>query len=222
MSTFLFIFPLFGVEYSVTCFKRVLLASCCVSGLRMHQRLPRVTLSKDFIRVLVMEDSFHYLIYSLLFLASRPQTMALVPIVVFAILHSASYVQKLLVATDMKNAICLRVKQLTEKVIERNMQTSVLTFIASTEIMIFFLSIVLLFVGRGSLLVPFFYYRFLQLRYMSRRNPYSRLVFGQLRMKIEQMAHNPSCPAIGNKILLAIVSLSSKLSPASIATPAAS
>ena len=31
--------------------------------------------------------------------------------------------------------------------------------------------------AQASFLVPFFYYRFLQLRYTSRRNPYSRWVF---------------------------------------------
>jgi len=221
-ATFLFIVPLFGVEYSMTCFKRVLLGSACISALRMHQRLPPVTLSKEFIRVLVMEDSFHYLIYSLLFLFSRPQTMALVPIMVFALLHSASYLQKLINTTQCPAFVANSMRQFTSKITERNMQTSILTFIASTEIMIFFVSIALLFVGRGSLLVPFFYYRFLQLRYMSKRNPYSRLVFGNLRMKIEQMAYRDSCPGVAKKALLAIVSLASKLSPASIASPAAS
>lgn len=219
-ATFIFMVPLFGMEYSVTCFKRVLLGSACISALRMHQRLPRVTLSKEFLRVLIMEDSFHYFVYSILFLNSHPQTIALVPIVVFAVLHSASYIQKLIVATGCVNSIATTIQQLTSKVAERSMQTSVLTFIASMEITVFFVSIAMVFVGRGSLLVPFFYYRFLQLRYMSRRNPYSRLVFGQLRMKIEQMAYNASCPGIAKKALLAIVSIASKLSPASIATPA--
>lgn len=221
-ATFLYIVPIFGMEYSMTCFKRVLLGSACISALRMHQRLPPVTMSKEFIRVLVMEDSFHYLIYSLLFLFSRPQTMALVPIAVFAVLHSASYLQKLITVASCPAYVANSITQITSKITERNMQTSVLTFIASTEIMIFFVSIILLFIGRGSLLVPFFYYRFLQLRYMSMRNPYSRLVFGNLRMKIQEMANRPSCPGVARKALLAIVSLASKLSPASIATPAAS
>merc|ERR550534_2959780 len=80
-ATFVFMVPVFGMDYSVTCFKRVLLGNACISALRMHQRLPRVTFSKEFLQVLIMEDSFHYLVYSILFLNSHPQTIALAPIV---------------------------------------------------------------------------------------------------------------------------------------------
>jgi len=222
LAVFMYIVPVFGMEYSLTCFKRVLLGSACISALRMHQRLPRITLSKEFIRVLVMEDSFHYLIYSLLFLASHPQTIALVPILVFAVLHSASYTQKLFNATHTNSSMANMVLQVTAKITERSMQTSILTFISSTEIMIFFVSIILLFAGRGSLLIPFFYYRFLQLRYMSTRNPYSRLVFGQFRMKIQELANNPSCPAMGKKALHFMISMASKLSPTTMTAPASS
>lgn len=215
-ATFVFMVPIFGMEYSVTCFKRVLLGNACISALRMHQRLPRVTLSKEFLQVLIMEDSFHYLVYSILFLNSHPQTIALAPIVVFAVLHSASYLHKLIATTGSVDAISTSVQGLTSKIVERNMQTSILTFIASMEVMVFFVSIVMVFVGRGSLLIPFFYYRFLQLRYMSRRNPYSRLVFGQLRMKVEAMAQNESTPAFAKKGLHMLVSVASKLSPATM------
>lgn len=217
-ASFVFLVPIFGMEYSHTCFKRVLLASACISALRMHQRLPRVTFSKEFLRVLIMEDSFHYFVYSVLFLTSYPLTIALVPITVFAVLHSASYTQKLLVATGTNtNTLGATVTQLTSKITIRETQISILTFIASMEIMVFFVSISMIFMGRGSLLIPFFYYRFLQLRYMSNRNPYSRLVFGQLRMKVEQTAHSPSCPALAKKAMLFIVSFASKLSPAAMA-----
>jgi hypothetical protein len=220
-ATFVFMVPVFGMEYSVTCFKRVLLGNACISALRMHQRLPRVTLTKEFLQVLIMEDSFHYFVYSILFLNSNPQTIALAPIVVFAVLHSASYTHKLIATTGATDTIATTVQSLTSKIVERNMQTSILTFIASMEIMVFFVAIVMIFVGRGSFLVPFFYYRFLQLRYMSRRNPYSRLVFGQLRMKVEAMARNESTPAFAKKGLTMLVSVASKLSPTTMAQPAA-
>jgi len=220
-ATFVFMVPVFGTEYSLTCFKRVLLGNACISALRMHQRLPRVTLTKEFLQVLIMEDSFHYLVYSVLFLTSHPTTVALAPIVVFATLHSASYIHKMIATTGSTDFIALKVQSLTSKIVERNMQTSILTFIASMEVMVFAVAVVMIFLGRGSFLVPFFYYRFLQLRYMSQRNPYSRLVFGQLRMKVEAMARAPTTPAFAKKGLTMMVQMAAKLSPTTMAQPQA-
>ena len=41
--------------------------------------------------------------------------------------------------------------------------------------------VVFVFTGRTSIVTPFIYYRFLGLRYSSRRNPYTRAIFHELR-----------------------------------------
>ena len=51
------------------------------------------------------------------------------------------------------------------------------------------MTVVYLFTGRTWLVVPLVYYRFLGLRYSSRRNPYTRAVFYELRLALEQTAN---------------------------------
>ena len=67
--------------------------------------------------------------------------------------------------------------------------------------------------GRGSLLTPFMYYRFLSLRYSSHRNPYSRTMFHELRRMAEAQAASPSCPGFVATLLRRGVDLTVNLSP---------
>ena len=55
-------------------YSKALLANAATSALRLHQRLPRVQLSREFFGALLIEDSAHYLLYSLVFLYSAPIT----------------------------------------------------------------------------------------------------------------------------------------------------
>lgn len=81
---------------SQSAFYKVLLANAATSALRLHQRLPRIQLTKEFLALLLLEDSCHYLFFSLIFLYVQPFIMILFPVVLFAVLHSASYSLKVL------------------------------------------------------------------------------------------------------------------------------
>ncbi|XP_076330014.1 transmembrane protein 33-like [Tachypleus tridentatus] len=74
-----------------SCYYKALLSNAATSALRLHQRLPNVQLNREFLALLLMEDSCHYLFYSLIYLFSHPITLVLLPIFLFALLHSASY-----------------------------------------------------------------------------------------------------------------------------------
>jgi hypothetical protein len=52
------------------------MGSAATSALRLHQRLAGTPfqLSRAYFQLLVVEDSFHYLIYSIIFLNSYPIT----------------------------------------------------------------------------------------------------------------------------------------------------
>jgi hypothetical protein len=67
--------------------------------------------------------------------------------------------------------------------------------------------------GRATLMTLFVYYRFLTLRYSSRRNPYTRNTFGELRLLVESYAQNPSCPAVIRNLVSKLVSFISRLAP---------
>lgn len=72
-------------------FYKVLLANAATSALRLHQRMPRLTLSREYFALLLVEDSCHYLFFSTIFLYVSPFILILLPVVLFAILHAASY-----------------------------------------------------------------------------------------------------------------------------------
>lgn len=72
----------------------------------------------------------------------------------------------------------------------------------------------LFFSGRAGLMTPFVYYHFLALRYSSRRNPYNRNTFHELRLATEALANNPKVPPFGKKILHSAIALVSRLAPA--------
>jgi transmembrane protein 33 len=62
----------------------------------VHQRLPRITFTKEFLAQLLLEDSAHYLFFSLIFLYVQPFFLVILPVVLFAVLHSASHSLKIL------------------------------------------------------------------------------------------------------------------------------
>ncbi|MPC82773.1 Transmembrane protein 33 [Portunus trituberculatus] len=67
--------------------------------------------------------------------------------------------------------------------------------------------------GRGSLITPFAYYRFLTLRYSSRRNPYTRNMFHELRVACEHLANSPNTPAFLRNALYRSITFVSGLAP---------
>jgi len=84
-----YLVPIFGYSHSM--YSKALIANAATSALRLHQRLPRVQLSQEFFGSLFIEDSAHYLLYSLVFIYAAPITWVLLPIFLFALLHISSY-----------------------------------------------------------------------------------------------------------------------------------
>jgi len=200
-ATFGYILPIFGgfLGNPVACYYKTIMAAAATSALRLHQRLPRIQLSREFAATLMIEDSAHYLLYSLIFIfASGPITMALLPALLFAVLHAASYTLNLLDALGTPTSIW-PVRMLISLV--ELQSRNILRMVAFTEI--FLLPIVVMNVFRGVtwLVGPLVYYRFLGLRYASRRNPYTRTVFYMLRVSLEKTAEHPNMPN-GVKVLI--------------------
>lgn len=90
----MFFFYLFSSSQSA--FYKVLISNAATSALRLHQRLPQIQFTKEFLALLLIEDSCHYLFFSLIFLYVQPFILIIVPVLLFAVLHSASYSLKLL------------------------------------------------------------------------------------------------------------------------------
>lgn len=208
VCTVAFILPVLGgSQYSM--YQRALLAAAATSALRLHQRLPNVQLTMNFLRQLMLEDSAHYLLYAILFLNSYPMTMSLIPVFLFALLHACSFTKTVLnlLGPNSMGFVRRAVAKLEAQ------QVNILRFIASTEIFLMPAIVVLIFSGKATIFMPFLYYRFLTLRYSSRRNPYNRTLFAEFRMAAEYLVAKPQCPGMVRNLCLQAISFICRLAP---------
>jgi len=184
-----FMFPILSpaeVSYS-----KVLLSNAATSALRLQQRIGTVSFTKEFVMQVMAEDSFHYLLYSLNFLPCSPVTLVTIPILLFAILHTANYSLVLCDKASPNGALAPR---FMISLVELH-QANILRMAAMIEIFIMPLTVLNVFLGRVNLLTPFMFYQFLMLRFQSRRNPYTRTMFRELRVTVEAQASKPIIPA---------------------------
>ncbi|CAF0941407.1 unnamed protein product [Adineta ricciae] len=202
--TIMFILPFFRSESNVY-YSKALLAAIVTSILRLRQRIPRFTLSREFFFYLFREDSAHYLMYSFLFLSGTPMTIVLIPIATYAVLHSCSFLPQILTNFPAIQQLCTEVT--------RN-QISLLQFIALNEILLMPVLIISIFVARSNFLLIFMYYRFLTLRYTSQRNPYTRTTFTELRLAIENLCSRPACPPFVARLCHNTIAFVNRLAPA--------
>ncbi|KAL0272718.1 UNVERIFIED_CONTAM: hypothetical protein PYX00_005581 [Menopon gallinae] len=188
---------------------KVLVINVIISALRLRQRLPQIFFTRTQLSELVMEDSFHYLSYSIIFFITAPVTLALLPILLFSLLHSASYSLTLL---DKLGPNSVWPARIFISLVELQSRT-ILRLISVTEIILMPLTIIFSLMGRAVFFIPVMYYLFLLLRYSSRRNPYTRNMFHEMRLGLESTANKPETPPILRNILLMIVNYACQLHP---------
>ncbi|KAK9497792.1 hypothetical protein O3M35_003715 [Rhynocoris fuscipes] len=207
MFTMLYFLPFFGHAYSL--YNKALLANAATSALRLHQRHPRMTFSREFLATIVLEDSCHYIIYSVIFLYVTPFTLALLPVFFFSLIHFASYSLTLLDTLGQNSWWGARLLISLVEFQSRN----ILNLIAYTEIILMPFTIMLIFMGRAGLLTPFLYHQFLTMRYKSQRNPYTRNKFREIRVALESFANKQQTPSLIRRIILSSIDLVSTLCP---------
>ncbi len=167
-------------------------------------------LSRVYFANLIIEDSCHYLLYALIFMNNAPVTITLMPVAGFALLHIASYSKTLLTLSGIQisflkkavDAVCAKDKDL-------------MRFVAINEIIMCPTILVMIFAGKCGIFVPFIYYRFICMRYQSRRNPYNRIMFYELRVMVEHYATQPSCPRFVGQCSQHLINLVSRMAPPS-------
>lgn len=202
-----YIIPIFGNPHNA--YYKVLMASSATSALRLHQRVPAVRFNFEFLHSLLLEDSCHYLLYSSIFLYVSPVTLVLVPVFLFAVIHSASDTLTLLDTLGQNSCWQLRLLISFVEFQSRN----ILRLIALSEIIILPLAIILVFTGRAGLLTPFIYYQFLKMRLASRRNPYTRNIFHEIRNALTAFSSRPSMPGILRYLINGLLTISQQMTP---------
>uniref|UniRef100_T1E296 Putative plasma membrane protein n=1 Tax=Psorophora albipes TaxID=869069 RepID=T1E296_9DIPT len=203
-----YVIPIFGNPTNA--YYKVLMANAATSALRLHQRMPAAPqFSRAYLQQLLLEDSCHYLLYSLIFLYAYPVLLIIFPVTLFAVLHSASYSLTLLDTLGQNSWWGARLLISLVEFQTRN----ILRLAAFAEIFIMPLAVVLVFLGKAGIMTPLVYYQFLVLRYSSRRNPYTRNVFYELRLVTDNFANGARTPPFVRKVLQSSVSFVSRLAP---------
>ncbi|XP_063992147.1 Krueppel homolog 2 [Diachasmimorpha longicaudata] len=202
-----YLIPLFGNPYNA--YHKVLMSSAATSALRLHQRVPGIQLNTRCLELLLVEDSCHYLLYSLIFLYVAPATVVLVPVFLFAVVHSASYSLTLLDTLGQNSVWQVR---LLVSIVEFQSRT-ILRLCALCEIIILPLTIILVFSGRAGLLTPFIYYQFLWMRLSSMRNPSTRNIFREIRNALSSAAVSPIMPRILKFLINTLLRLTQHMVP---------
>ncbi|CAD6997593.1 Krueppel homolog 2 [Ceratitis capitata] len=205
LFTFSYVLPILSNQQSS--FNKVLLSNAATSALRLHQRLPSFAFTREFLARLFIEDSCHYLMFSLIFFNVQPTLLILIPIFLFAVLHASSYSLKLL---DIVGQNSWWGARFLISLVEFQ-ASNILKAAAFAEIFIMPLAVVFTFRGRAGLMTPIVYYHFLVMRYGSRRNPYTRNAFAELRVKAEALAS--SSPAVVGKVIHSGIAFVNRLAP---------
>ncbi|KAJ6224521.1 hypothetical protein RDWZM_003066 [Blomia tropicalis] len=205
--TALYLIP-FTSFSAINLYQKALLANAAISALRLHQRLPPFRFSREYLALVFIEDSAHYLLYSMIFLSNHAITLVLLPIALFALLHSSSFLHNILNAMDSNSSI----GNFITNTIGRYQREIFLT-IALTEITLMPTLFFAILSGLASIFTPFMYYQFLMLRYSSQRNPYTRQAFHWLRLWFEKTANSPRCPQMGRSVIYKSIEIICRLAP---------
>lgn len=207
--TFFFIIPVLGYDLNAL-YQKALLASAATSALKLHQRMSGTPfqLSRVYFANLIIEDSCHYLLYALIFMNNAPVTITLMPVAGFALLHIASYSKTLLTLSGIQISF---LKKAADIVCAKD--KDLMRFVAINEIIMCPTILIMIFAGKCGIFVPFIYYRFICMRYQSRRNPYNRIMFYELRVMIEHYTTQPSCPRFIGQCSQHLINLVSRMAP---------
>lgn len=211
ICTFLFIIPISGYDINAL-FQKSLMSSAATSALKLHQRMAGVPFqfNRVYFANLMIEDSFHYLLYALIFMSNAPITIVLMPITGFALLHCCSYI-KTLINLNGNETSYGPVRRLVNTVCMKD--KDIMRFVAINEIIIMPTIVVMIIAGKSTIFMPFVYFRFLSMRYQSRRNPYNKMMFYELRLAVEQLTYNQNCPQFVRSACQRAIGVISRMSP---------
>lgn len=197
------------------CYKKALIANALVACIRLHQRIGgQFALSKEHFARVCLEDSAHYLLFSVIFLMQPGKiTMALFPVSLMALVHAVKYGFQVLdcagtnTGRGVLNAIALK-------------QQTIFRAVALIEICLLPVLTIMLVIGRAQLFSPFLYYKYVKLRYFSQRNGYCRQVFWELKQVGNQYKNSDRIPAFVKKAIQMVQDTCDKMGTPPAAQPA--
>lgn len=213
VCTLLFVLSTMGLFGGATSFYlNAMLTSLFTFIIRLHQRQKQANInlfSRAMLTLLSTEDSGHYMLYTFFYYNQLPLTIYLLPVFLYAVLFSVTYTQGL--APFLPSSIQSTLNQLNAKI--ASAQREIKRFIAYAEVFIMLFVIWNVITGSMFILAPLMHYQFLRLRYSSKRNPYVRIVFSDLRMTLQHLTAHPRCPTAVATLVNKAIELISRLAP---------
>ncbi|VDM40328.1 unnamed protein product [Toxocara canis] len=136
-----YILPVGSHSAQLSAYSKAFAAAAATNALRIHQRVGGIRFTREFLTQVLLEDSCHYLIYSVLFMTTVPVTMALLPVFLYALLHAANFSVQACNATGFGSTLyARRVAEFTN-----NHTQSLLGVIACSEVFIMPIFIAMIF-----------------------------------------------------------------------------
>ncbi|KAI9557963.1 hypothetical protein GHT06_014714 [Daphnia sinensis] len=186
---------------------RTLIAHSATSLLRLYKKFHQsIQFNFEFMEQLLLDDSTHNLLYSLMFYCFPPFPWIWLPIFLFALLHVTNYgVQVVECFSPSAFGLLKKGFELMEL-----QSINILKIIAITEVFILFIIpfSLLSFSFSGLALATvtvFVYEKFLILRYMSKQNPFTRIVFGEFIEQLEICTDQSSASACVRNFSYALI-----------------
>eukprot|EP00045_Choanoeca_perplexa_P001354 m.19078 g.19078 ORF g.19078 m.19078 type:complete len:234 (-) comp10893_c0_seq2:81-782(-) len=144
--------------------------------IRVWQRIGRPELSRAFLTRLLSEDAGHYLLYCLL-ITSIPDPISLVPLVLYAVLAVASTLLKACQASGSMQFLVPLATKVTSQ--SQSLFGSIASFEIVGLLMAAIRALLAMSLSKGFRVMALM--QFNQLRYYSRRNPYPKAAWDQIR-----------------------------------------
>lgn len=164
------------------------------SIMRCGQRVGRPTLTSNFVSQLAVEDSFHYLVYSIIMGAQPPSLPFMAPLVIFAVFAMVPYIDKITPGRGRLHQILGNISTLSDTAfrLAATIEIAVLLILFCRCIA----SVVSLDLTRvlRDTMVFLTYLQFTQLRYCSRRNPRPRAAWAGIHSRCETIFRHQYCP----------------------------
>jgi hypothetical protein len=164
--------------------------------------------SRACLTLFTVEDSGHYVLYSLFFY-NHYIAMFILPVYFYSILFVVKFIK------GMEQFLPGGLRNLCHKIntVISSKQADIHRFIAYCEILnILFLAWKII-TGHIFITTLFVYYYFLKLRYTSRRNASVRTVFSEIHEAVVGGASHPNCPTFLSTIIHKVVGFVSRLNP---------
>eukprot|EP00047_Mylnosiga_fluctuans_P024411 m.160770 g.160770 ORF g.160770 m.160770 type:complete len:260 (+) comp9851_c2_seq1:51-830(+) len=178
-------------SFGSTAYYQALFCFGLASIVRLYQRCGAPKFSSDYLRNVLVEDSAHYVLYSLVFFGGAPSPAVLLSPSIYAFFAACTFFRK-----SIAPAISPRLEGAVKKI--ESSASKGFTYASNIEIGVFFLLLFRLITGPGfhELVILYMYIQFCMLRTTSRRNAYPRAAWAAVRANIERIVNSPRCPGI--------------------------